>query len=205
MRLKLEQRGEIKMLLVLDDISGQHSAILKAGLVKMFDSGTHSLILDLTGVTSISESTQSEIAELRKLAAESGAQLLISSPDLPIADVTGPNEALEKLNSPLAGLLAQEAKLEAKLRKLTRMKTVLEQKLAALDKSGTDVKALRRENSRLKQAVRRLDAAVTKIMNERPGDAAGMASQQKKAKDLDLALGSVLESQGVLALGRSGK
>ena len=194
-KLRIEAKEGFKVLHVTESISAKEAAILKAGLIKLFQAKEKNILLNLTNIGNTNSAILREIASLKTTAAQMDALMMIASPFEGIGDGATFEETSKKLTSPLAGLLSMEAKLQAHFQKLQQQKEQLEKKLAAL--GDVDVKALRKENSDLKLLVKRLENLIRQLSKNRV-ESMDLELNKAKSAALDRTLMSIIEQEGLL-------
>ncbi|MCC7442127.1 MAG: hypothetical protein IT285_10860 [Bdellovibrionales bacterium] len=197
MKLKLEKKDEIQILVVTEDFLVPHAAILRVGLTKMLKTGIKELIVNLSAAAPIAPEAVEKLGESRGDAEAHDVRLVFVAPNADWADCPSVDEAIARLKSPLGDLLSEEAKLTSQLRRLQRRKQTLEQSLSG-DKAQ-DVKTLRRENSDLKTATAWLEALVEPLSRARR-EPSLVASTEKKIARVKEILSAVLEQEGLLPL-----
>lgn len=166
-KLKLESQEGVTILCVTEDVLTQHAAILKAGITKLFKSGKKVILLDMTGITSLDEGVDKEILNIQAMAPELDSQLVVASPLDGLGQAPTRELVLKQMSTALFGLMATEAKLQVKLKRLEKQKLELNNKLNSLSSSDVSLQTLRKENSDLKTRVRRLERQICKLMNSR--------------------------------------
>jgi len=190
-KLRIEAKEGFKVLHVTESISAKEAAILKAGLIKLFQAKEKNILLNLTNIGNTNSAILREIASLKTTAAQMDALMMIASPFEGIGDGATFEETSKKLTSPLAGLLSMEAHFQ----KLQQQKEQLEKKLAAL--GDVDVKALRKENSDLKLLVKRLENLIRQLSKNRV-ESMDLELNKAKSAALDRTLMSIIEQEGLL-------
>ncbi len=198
MKLKLEAKGGVTILGVTEDVGAQHVPVLKAGLTKLFESGKKAVLLDVAGAVGMAPSVLAEIIGIQNIAADHGAQLMIVSPTPGIGNASSRDEALGLMTSPIGNLMAEEARLSAKLSRLTKRKTELENALASTAATEKDIKRLRKENSDLKTLVGGLERQLERLLRERIPKGAELPSLASKRMTIEKTATVVLEVSGVL-------
>lgn len=200
MKLKLEAMDGITILSVSDFIGPQHLAVLKAGLLKLFQSGKKTVLMDLAGLAEESfqplEVTQ-EIAALPSWALEQGGHLTIASPIPGLGDTPNREKAMDALTSPLGKMMALEARLMAQLKTIEAKKDEIEKRIASMSEDSGDIRELKRENRDLKSRVADLEKQIRTRLETRTN----VSESQLTASKIEAAsriLISVLEQEGVL-------
>lgn len=153
MKLKLETKAEITVLAVTESIGPSDVAVLKAGLGKLFEGGKKVIVLDLTQISEAlltGEKTALDLAELPGWAVDADASLAIASSIPKIATAPSLEEALSLVKSPSIKLLAEEARLRARIQRYTEEKAELEKQFESVKASG-DLKTIQKEQSDLRR------------------------------------------------------
>jgi hypothetical protein len=197
LKLKLEIQEGVTILVVTEDVTNQHFAILKAGLLKLFQSGKKSILLDLIGVTQMTPDVMREITVLQQLAPEMDGQLMIASLLGESGHAATREEAIRQMNTTLYGLLGTEARLQARLRRLERARADLSAKVGASGTMDAEIRGLKRENSDLKRIIRDLEAHVRTLVASR-GEPPEGGPTIEKVDSIKKTLTAVLEQEGVL-------
>jgi hypothetical protein len=198
-KLKLEMHNQVAVLTVSEGLTPKDGAILRAGLGKLIQSGKKVLLLDLVAVPikDFDAGLAADLASLQGWAQDSEAQLLIASPAAKIGNAATRAEALHILESPLASLLAVEARLKSRADKLARLKAETEKLLAAGDAQGGDIRTVRQENGRLRKMNHAVEKRLEKLLATRKQDFVNDANRAK-ADALERTLVFLLKADGVL-------
>ena len=199
MKLKLEVQEGITILSVTEDVQAQHGPILKAGIAKLFQSGKKSILLDLTAVTQLDEPAAKDIEAIRATAPELEGQLVVASPLEGLGQAPNREIAIKQINSPLFGLLATEAQLTAKLKRLDKQKNEFNEKLTSMKSADGDILKLRKENSDLKQMIRTLEKQVYKLLTVRIDSTKNDAITDRIAM-VEKTVSEILVQDGVLSV-----
>jgi anti-anti-sigma regulatory factor len=197
MKLKMEKRDDVQVLVVTEALGLPQALVLRAGLSKMLRTGVKQLVVDLTGATPLDPKALEQLGDARNEADTADVTLVFVAADPEWADAPTTDAAIQRLKSPLGDLLTEEAKLHAQLKKLQRRKHALETRLGA--DGGQDTKTLRKENSDLKNSVTWLENVVEAMVKARK-EPAFIASTEKKMERLKEILAAILEQVGLLPL-----
>lgn len=192
---------ETAVLSVTEDIASEHLPVLKAGLSKLFQAGKKTILLDLTSLQPHSYSppeTSKEVSALHHWASNLGALLIIASPIPELGDAPDREAAIEKMKSPQIKLLSLEARIQVQIRALETAKAELQTRLSATQTTPTsDLFALRKENSALKERIAEMEALMKAYLARRaqPFSTETLSSKSDTASRV---LVSALEQEGVL-------
>ncbi|OFZ83028.1 MAG: hypothetical protein A2583_13285 [Bdellovibrionales bacterium RIFOXYD1_FULL_53_11] len=192
----------ITVLAVTEEIKNQHGPILKAGISKLFQSGKKTLLLDLTSVTQVDEGIAKEVQEIIHMAPEMDAQIIVVSPIDGIGQAPSRDIAIKQMQSALFGLLATEAKLQAKLRLLEQKKNQFIEKLNGMKTGEVDVLSLRKENGELKKRAQELEKGISKFLSKRE-DVKYNQMLTDRFNMVTKTLNQILTQDGVVQMGSS--
>ena len=167
MELKLKSSDNIKILVVEGEVSDENREILKAGVKKLIDSGCISIVLDISSVQVISDTSLLDIASLKKVAAEFDSRLILICNNEMLTDAEDIDEAIEELRSPLAQFLQQEAKLQTKQRKLEVEKHKLIKRLETINQNHEEIKKIKNQKSFLNEKITLMENSINIIMKTR--------------------------------------
>lgn len=190
------------ILTVTEAVSSQDVPLLKAGLNKIFKSGRKRILLDLLGVETGEVGANSDrfwqaIAQIPTFAEkEFRAQLSIVLLKPWEGQFKAREEALKKLQSPLADLLEREARLHDEVDELKREEYKLNAEIAK-SAGSESVKSAQKLNSVLRESVKSIEEELNLILNTRssPFKTEGLA---KKNENLVNVLAALLAREGVL-------
>ena len=180
MKLKLDTTTEIITLFVTEDVSVQHGAILKAGLMKLIQSGKKKVVVDLTGVTKAEPQALKLLLALPAPLKAAGIELIVRGAPATAAPAGGP---------------LSESELEARRAQLESRRDQLRRQLDAASSGALDVKTLRKESSELRDRIAELEAQVRQLLKTRPTAAVPI---DPRTGPLLKFLDTILEQQGVL-------
>ncbi len=204
MKLKLSQEKKVTTLEVTEDITFQNVSVLKAGVVKLLQTGKNRIILNLSGVQAVPMDVIQEIIKLHLTATELGGEIvLVGKGDLvkqaivsfakppPIRYFSTPNAAMEALvetgdaKLPKGTLASETELLKNEIKKLQTENESLRAKLQG--KKADDIKAIQKENAEIKKEMLRMEQEVTRLQKERkkPFDSASM---QQRIDELEATL-----------------
>lgn len=197
LKLKLENQDGISILIVTEDLKSAHIPVLKAGLSKLFQSGTKSIVLDLTALPSIDPLTARDLNSVVESSFENDGQLGVVTA---ASDIAGSNnnraEAIATLKSPTAYLKLRETRLSGKKARLEKIKTDLSGKLSSSQGQG-DIQSIRRENSQFRSMIKEIETELVHLVqarNTQKSQSAGSDYTENVHKTIQ----AVLETQGVL-------
>jgi hypothetical protein len=199
MKLKLETQDQFVILTATESISVEQTAVLHAGLNKLFLAGKKRMILDLTALPAAElrmPQVLTQLIALKTWAASQDAELFVASPIEKLGDVPGRAEALQLMSSPVGRLMSLEATCKLHLEELERQKTVLEKKLAVIDSGTGSILKARKENSDLKKRIAFLESHRARLSHSQRKPLTS-ESLQSKLRGIELILETVLLQQGL--------
>ncbi len=197
MKLKLITQEKVTILSISEEILPAQTAILKAGVSKLFNSGTKTVILDLSEATKLEPPILTEVYHLVQLAAQLKGRLIIVSPVVGSGHVSTREEAIKLVRLDLSSLLATQATLNSQLEKLHKKKTDLNAKVSGAKTSGSQMKKLRHENSWLKSRVHQLESQIRGLLTTR-AEVTATQAVVAKSDTVSKILMAVLEQEGIL-------
>lgn len=150
------------MLRVLEDVSFQHTAILKAGISKLYAAGKKEVVLDLSAASPIDMAAAPEITGLHRLAQENDAQFVIASPLEGLGQAPTLATALQLIRSPLFVLLSQESRMKTRIRLLDLHRNDLRERLKKAD--SILIKQTKNEHTKLAKRVRDLESQIAALL-----------------------------------------
>ncbi len=177
MKLKLIPQGEIQILEITETILPEESAILRAGLTKLFvdagGSGKKWFVLDLTRAQISQPDLQADVKKMPEIAKSYGAMIWIASPIEGLGNAPDLAGTLQ-----LARSREERTKLEAlltqsQIERLQREKSNYSAQLKTSEKVIIEIRTLqgslsqiRRNNHRLANRVQTLIKSLPKLISE---------------------------------------
>lgn len=203
---------------MLEDVSVQNVSVLKAGVTKFLASGKNKIILNLVDAKQLAIDVILEIVKLHMVAAElKGEIVLVGQGDmvkqaiislstpLPVRYFPNKEAAIRALSEPIAAPVKEPepiasgdnlGALRAKLAKLETENKSLKSKLATCDVASA--RKLRYENGVFQTQIKAMEEQLRFLAKDRKKPYE-MEAVQAKITQLEDALGSLLEKEGLVA------
>ena len=223
MKLKLSSERDIAILDVLEEVSPENVAILRAGITKLLQSGKVKIVMNLSEAKNLKIDVVREVLKLGVLTAEQkGTLVLVGQGDAiqqavralgaasPVKVFLNREAAMAAFSQGAAGgsqaaAAATKARLTAatgtnvdlknQLNKLQAENTSLKEKLA--NRNIDEVRRLRFENGIFQQQLEAMDEQLKSMLKE-PKRPFVMESVQTKIQQLETALEVFLDKEGLM-------
>lgn len=196
MKLKLEEHGKIKALVVSETLEAKDVAVLSAGVTKFAKAGVDALMIDLSAAAPLDQQTRAMLGALRGKAVSLGILLWCVHSDRAIGDSADLKTAQEKLSDPLSKTLEMESRLKARVEAFQKTKTEIEAKIGS---GSNPLKTALKENSDYRKNLEITRDWIAKILEKRKvafhsEDAMG------KRDALEKKIEGLLQQKGVIGI-----
>lgn len=211
MNLNLKQVGSVHVLHVVGKIEGKDSAVLRAGVSKLIQTGKDRIVIDLSQSTPLPADLAKEIGTMHAVTSELGGKIALVVPEpeggslrasvgkggLPI--VASTEEAIRLCQVPSSSGVESKSDSQSLLQERDARIKMLEGQIAL--QSPEELRRLRNENAQLKELVKSLEVQVLNFSAERriPPDAEAVKAR------IDSLEGSVAELSSALEKGAHAK